>query len=294
MTYLERIRDRLENLPWMAPPIREPRGIVTVAGGRLYFALWWHLVYVLRHLGCRLPIELWTVGPGELDAGMYAAANSIGAIVVDAKTHAKENGNVAPAGGWQCKAYAIRHSGFAELIYLDADNVPVVDPTYLLTCKPYLRAGAIYWPDLPPPRQRSEWVPAGAWRAVGLDPVPNARPFESGQIVVDRRRHLASLDVALLLNELHEETYRFVYGDKDTFLLAAHLTNTRYAMPPRNPRWRAPAICQHDHDGALVFQHACQGKEDIAAGRVIPSLINRRFAPEAKANLECVLPHGMP
>jgi len=291
VTYLQRIRDRLENLPWMAPPIRDPRGIVTVAGGRLYFALWWHLVYGLRDLGCRLPLELWTVRPDELDPAMYAAAGELGATVIDAETHAQAHGNVAPAGGWQAKSYAMRHSGFAEVIYLDADNVPVVDPTYLLMDKDYLRTGAIYWPDLPPPRQRAEWVPTGAWQAVGLKPVRSARPFESGQMVVDRRRHLAALDVALLLNEMHDETYRFVYGDKDTFLLASHLTHTRYSMPPRNPVWSAPAINQHDMAGSLVFQHACQGKDDIVAGRIIKSIINRRYAPDARASLARILPH---
>jgi hypothetical protein len=89
MTYRERIAERLENLPWMAPPIREPRGVVTVAGGPLYFALWWHLVYALRDLGCRLPLELWTVRADELDAGMYAAARDLGATVIDAQAHAK-------------------------------------------------------------------------------------------------------------------------------------------------------------------------------------------------------------
>jgi hypothetical protein len=291
MTYRERIAERLENLPWMAPPIREPRGVVTVAGGPLYFALWWHLVYALRDLGCRLPLELWTVRADELDAGMYAAARDLGATVIDAQAHAQAHGNVPPAGGWQCKAYAMRHSGFAEVIYLDADNVPVVDPTYLLMDKHYLRTGAIYWPDLPPPRQRAEWVPTGAWQAVGLEPVRSARPFESGQMVVDRRRHLAALDVALLMNEMHAETYRFVYGDKDTFLLASHLTQTRYSMPPRNPVWSAPAINQHDMAGSLVFQHACQGKDDIVAGRILKSIINRRYAPDARASLARTLPH---
>jgi len=289
--FRDALADRLRSLPRMMPHPRAVRGIVTVAGGRLYFRLWWHLAYVLRGLGCTLPLELWHLGGSEMDVEMAKAAADLGATVIDATAHAEAHGHEPPAGGWQAKAYAMRHSGFADAMFLDADQVPARDPTYLFVDPAYLRTGAIYWPDLPPGRERKHWVPPVAWRNVGLEPQPAARPFESGQMLVNRRRHIASLDVALFLNDWSDYVYQWVYGDKDTFLLAAHLTNSTYSMPPKNPRWRSPAICQHDMSGELVFQHACQAKESIVAGSLISSLVNRRFAPDAAAALRRRLPH---
>ena len=35
------------------------------------------------------------------------------------------------------------------MIYLDADNVPLIDPANLLECSEYRATGAIFWPDPP-------------------------------------------------------------------------------------------------------------------------------------------------
>jgi hypothetical protein len=115
--------------------------------------------------------------------------------------------------------------------------------------------------------------------------VPAARPFESGQLIVNRTRHHHALDVAVMLNEWSDVTYEVVYGDKDCWLLAWHLVGARYHMPPRNPIWRHPAIHQHDSEGRLVFQHACQAKHEIVRGDVLKPIVNRRFAPDAAAFL---------
>jgi hypothetical protein len=268
----------------------EYAGIVTVAGGWLYGRLAFHLLTVLRGLGCRLPIELWHFTHEMPDPLRAVFADELGVRLVDVGQFCREHGiQTRPTSarpGWWLKAFALRHSQFTEAMLLDADNVPAADPSYLFHDKAYKRAGAMFWPDLPPSRERAQWVPDGAWRAVGLEPVPSARPFESGQILVNRSRHLRALDVALCLNDWADEVYQFVYGDKDTFLLAWHLTGSRYHMPAKNPAWRSPCICQHDSDGNLAFQHACQGKTEIADGQVVKGILNRRFAPDAKAEFD--------
>lgn len=285
------LSDALDNPPWILPPLRELRGIVIPAGGELYGRLAWHLVACLRGLGCTLPVEVWHLG-GEMPADMAQAFTSAGVRLVDAdavaarvayrpRAIASETGR---GRGWWLKAFAMRHTGFAEAMLLDADNVPACDPTYLFNEPAYTRPGAFFWPDLPAPRPRGEWVSEVAWRNVGLDPVPSARPFESGQLIVDRRRHVAPLEISLLLNEWRDYVYQWVYGDKDCWLLAWHLTKAAYGMPPRNPAYRHPAICQHDPKGELVFQHACNGKDDIAAGKVVEGIVSRRFAPDAAAS----------
>lgn len=286
------LADALDNPPWLLPPIREIRGIVTAAGGDLYSRLAFHLIHCLRGLGCRLPVEVWHL-PGEMPPDVAAVFGELDGVRLVSSDSAGSPPRSRPMGarhaGWWLKSHALRWSGFAEAMFLDADNVPAADPTYLFHDIGYERAGAMFWPDLPPPRERGEWVPEAAWRLVGLDPVPTARPFESGQILVDRRRHMAALAVAEFLNEWSDETYRVVYGDKDTFLLAWHLVGSRYHMPPRNPAWRRPAICQHDSAGNLAFQHACGAKQDLAAGKIIEGMVSRRFAPDAAVDFAAKL-----
>jgi len=285
------LADALDSPPWILPAVRELRGIVIPAGGELYGRLAWNLVTTLRGLGCTLPIEIWHLA-GEMPEDMAAVFADAGCRLVDADSTLARLGITpraveAESGrgrGWWLKAIAVRYTGFAEVLLLDADNVPARDPTYLFHDKAYTRPGAFFWPDLPPVGNRSEWVPEAAWRNVGLNPVYGARPLESGQLLVDRRRHLHALDIALLLNDWRDYVYQFVYGDKDTWLLAWHLAGSEYGLPRRNPAYRHPAICQHDAAGELVFQHACNGKDDLAAGKVIPGIVSRRFAPDAAAS----------
>lgn len=284
--FREALSARLASLPWMLPPVADWRGIVIVAGGDLYFSLAWHLITCLRGLGCRLPIEVWTLGKSEMTPEMRALLEERpGVRVVAADDYCQAHG-LAPRrlGGWELKAFALRHCSFAEVLLLDADQCPVVDPTPLFNTLEFQRQGAIFWPDLPPQRDRREWVPAAAWHNVGLEPRA-ARPFESGQILVNRQKHIGALDVALCLNEWSDYVYQWVYGDKDTFLLAWHLVGATFAMPHRNPRWVAPAIHQHAPDGSLAFQHACGAKAEIADGTLVPSIINRRFIADAAADL---------
>lgn len=289
--FRDAIATTLAATPHQLPPAQEYRGIVIPAGGPLYGALAYHLVTCLRGLGCRLPIEVWHLDASEMPedvAGAFSEFDGVRLVsavdVCQTLGHVPRRRNASQRDrGWWLKAFALRHAGFVEVMLLDADNVPAADPTYLLDDIAYQRAGAMFWPDLPPPRTRDQWVPDAAWQAVGLEPVPAARPFESGQILVRRDVCVRALDLAVMLNEWSDVTYQFVYGDKDCFLLAWHLAGSPYHMPAKNPRWRHPAICQHDSAGELVFQHACAAKEAISAGELFPSIVSRRFAPDAAA-----------
>ena len=156
---------RLDSPPFLLPPVRHVRGVVIPAGGNLYNRLAWHLVHALRQLGCRLPIQIWHL-PHEGDITWLKLFTGEGCEVIDAGIVASNLGVPVPMGGWQLKPFALRHCDMAEAMLLDADNVPVQDPSYLFADTGYERHGAMFWPDLAQPRSRCQWVRVAAWRTV--------------------------------------------------------------------------------------------------------------------------------
>ena len=150
---------------------------------------------------------------------------------------------------WVLKPYAILHSRFREIMLLDADNVPVQDPASLFSTTQYRETGALFWPDF---RRFDQDHPI--WRACGV-PYRDEPEFESGQIVVDKRRCWRALNLAMWYNEHADFFYRIIHGDKDTFHLAFRKLDVPYAMPSR-PIHRLPkTMCQHDFSGERMFQH---------------------------------------
>ncbi|POM80295.1 Hypothetical protein PHPALM_1884 [Phytophthora palmivora] len=51
------------------------------------------------------------------------------------------------ASKFHAKPYAIYHSRFESVLWLDSDNIPVRDPTYLFEAPEFVKHGAIFWPD---------------------------------------------------------------------------------------------------------------------------------------------------
>src|SRR5437867_1826148 len=61
------------------------RGIVICAGGARLFTCVWILLRVLRDIaGCRLPVQVWHLGPSEMDPKMIALLKTQDAEAVDA------------------------------------------------------------------------------------------------------------------------------------------------------------------------------------------------------------------
>jgi hypothetical protein len=90
---------------------------------------------------------------------------------------------------------------------------------------------------------------------------PERRPsFESGQVLIDKRRHWPTLQVCLYFNEEAEHYYQMLYGDKDTFLCAWLVTKDDFALVPHRPIVDFRCLFQRDFNGAVIFQHRTGGK----------------------------------
>jgi ADP-heptose:LPS heptosyltransferase len=224
------------------------RGIVICGGGARYFTNAWVCINMLRWLGCRLPIQVWYLGPRELDGRMKQLLAPLGVKCVNA-FGVRGKHPARTLGGWELKPYAILHCSFEEVLLLDADNVPVVNPEYLFQTLRYQATGAVFWPDYGrEPRAQPVWRSCLLRR-------PKEREFESGQILMDKRRCWKALRLCMWFNENSDFYYRYLHGDKETFHLAFRKLKKSYALVKKPIFSLRGTMCQHDFEGNRIFQH---------------------------------------
>lgn len=269
------IRERLEFFRDHRPvPSRHAfagRGIVIGCGGPKYFRNAFAVVAALRHHGCTLPVEFWHLGPQEIDANLARYCQTLGIKCVDATTVPLQK-KPRLLAGWELKPFSVLHSKFAQVLYLDADCVPLRDPTFLFDSPQFSETGAIFWPDLPPRRPEPYsrvWIRPEVWDVLGM-PMQWEDDFESGQFIIDKERAYDALVVTQWMNDHSDFFYSMVYGDKSTYHLAWRFMDRPYSMPPAC-EWSAPCIMQKDFEGKTLFAHATGGKHPLAYGeRFLP------------------------
>ena len=235
------------------------RGIVVCAGGARLFTCAWVLLRVLRELlKSKLPVQVWHLGPAEMDWRMSGLLGELGAEVVDAWRVGDPQDR--PTQGWPLKPFAMLHSPFREVLLLDADNVPALNPEELFKSPQYGETGAVFWPDLEPlPPDSPIWE-------ICRVPYREEPSFESGQILVDKQRCWNALQLTMHLNQNASFYYQHIYGDKDTFHMAWRMLDQTYSMIPHPVKriraepgpafeYRGPVMQQHDFEGRVVFQH---------------------------------------
>lgn len=225
------------------------KGIVICAGGRTLFTNGYVCASVLRELGCRLPIQFWHF-EHEVDEPMREVVVPLGVECINATAVNRDTPRLARIlNGWELKPFAILHSPFREVLLLDADNVPVVDPTFLFDTPQYRDTGAIFWPDFGRlEKHRHIWsICEVAYR--------NEPEFESGQCMVDKVRCWMALNLAMHYNEHSDFYYKHIHGDKETFHMAFRRVEHEYSMPSRGIHALDATMCQHDFDGKRIFQH---------------------------------------
>lgn len=249
------------------------RGIVVLGGGEKYFTAAYVCVSLLRKLGCKLPVEWWYLGKDEMDFAMRSIAGALpGVELIDMEERCPDRRR---KGGWEAKIHAIMGSKFAEVLFLDADQIPVTNPEFLFETVEYKAAGAMLWPDHLP---RGWDCEREAFEVFGLA-VPGTEqyptlgkptdydPIESGQMLFDKTRCWPALTMTRWINE-HSEIFfpgqskpEFWYGDKEASYFGFRAVGHEYALAPP-AGWigsdKGGAFLQHAPDGRLVFQHRVQ------------------------------------
>ena len=55
---------------------------------------------------------------------------------------------VPPSRRWKLKAFAVYAAPFEEVLFLDSDATPALDPQPLFDHPSYQAAGSMFWPDI--------------------------------------------------------------------------------------------------------------------------------------------------
>jgi ADP-heptose:LPS heptosyltransferase len=258
------------------------QGVVICGGGVRYFTNAWVCINMLRRSGCRLPIQLWHLGRRELDSRMKSILAPLGVACVDA-CRVRRKHPARTLGGWQLKPYAILHCPFEEVLLLDADNVPLLNPEYLFRTPQYQATGALFWPDY-----GSSPKAKAIWRSCRLRR-PNEPEFESGQILVDKKRCWKALQTCMWFNDHSDFYYRHLHGDKETFHLAFRKLRKSYALVDTPIHSLAGTMCQHDFDGKRIFQHRNTNKWNLLlANKRVPGFRREEQCREYVRQLQTI------
>jgi hypothetical protein len=230
------------------PSGMEGKGIVICGGGLKFFPGAWVCINMLRRLGCKLPIQLWYLGQAEMTNEMSDLVTPLNVELVDAY-QMREKYPARILNGWELKPYSIIHSRFQEVLLLDADNVPIVNPQYLFDLPQYKSSGSIFWPDETGlKRENAIW-------SIAKIPFHNEPSFDSGQILINKKDCWKALHVTMHMNEYSDFYYQYLSGDKDTFRIAFQKLGQLYSMPTQRVHSLDFTLCQRDFDGRTIFQH---------------------------------------
>lgn len=258
------------------------RGIVFTAGGLKYTTCLWISINRIRSLQCHLPIEVWFVG-NEVSQEVIEEFKFLN--VVFKNFFEIINPSSFTAAGFALKPLSILHSSFEEVLFLDADNIPLIDPSILFSHSGYLEHGAMFWPDY--------------WKTEATNPIweiieasPSQEPEqESGQLLINKKRCWRELELTNYFNKHGKYYYRLLYGDKDTFKISWIALNKSYHMIKIDPGscgtivnniFFGNTIVQYNDEGHVAFLHRNLLKWDITGRAERAWIYTKAFATSAK------------
>lgn len=267
------------------------KGIVICAGGIRYFTCAWVNINLLRKKGCVLPIELW-YNDGELNHEIILKLKKLN---VECKN--VDHFSSTSLKNYALKPFAILNSSFKEVLFIDADNNCLSDPTELFESEEYRQFGCLFWPDF--------WktdIDNPIWKIIN-----NNEYFEfeqeSGQILINKERCWRELNLCMYFNSKRDIYYKFLLGDKDTFKFAWKALHTPYFMISTSVgycgfstgldgmEFYGLAMVQHDLLGKPLFIHQNLLKWDLVKDDELlwakiktfqPNSSNRRFVFETE------------
>lgn len=212
-------------------------------------------LYILRtNYNCTIPIELWQIGQ-EISISMQQKLESLkDQLNLSFKNVSDYTDDPEHWRGWQIKAFIVKHTTFDEIILCDCDSVFLQNPEVVFDDEHYISTGTYFFKDwmkhepnnwdieIPARRafikslmpERNQYFPE-EWNYIYNLP-KTVQPMwyyqEAGVVYLNKTLHPDIVETIYELNNNYKETYKYVYGDKETFWLACCINNKPFYMNP--------------------------------------------------------------
>ncbi len=236
--------------PWIPDHFRDSlelqqnaagRGLVTSVPSK-YTDLALTIILGLRTIiGCDTPIHVYFADEDDISAEGRRKLNYVDNVFTF---------NLAaiysvPLKGFQVKPFAILASGFAEVVWFDADLAFMVNPERLFDSGGYHETGSVFYHDRTlfgwgsEPGANIDWKWVHGIIGRGSDYLRSSPAFagrasnivDSSAVVMNVKRNVFAMLVISWLN-LNPETYAHVWGDKETFWLGFEILLQSWNLNP--------------------------------------------------------------
>ncbi|HLW67843.1 MAG TPA: hypothetical protein VKS79_21170 [Gemmataceae bacterium] len=244
------------------------RGVVISGGGK-----YWPSAYVsarmVRALGCTLPIQIWYLGDGERDQRFEDLLRPLGIECIDAQRHRLDH-PYRRLGGYESKFYAVWESPFEEVLLLDADCYPVVDPTPLFDRADYRASGAVYFPDI---SQGNGWTNWNFWNVAKFGPECG---LETGQYFFHKRVAWEPANLIRFYEQHSDWCYgqpkgdnckHGGHGDTGPHRVAWAQLQRRFTIWFTGSAWQRSVFLHRGPESETLFVHRMRNKFKLAPER---------------------------
>jgi hypothetical protein len=242
---------------------------IIIAGGGKYER---YALAVARHArghNLTIPIEVWALNTAEIKNP--AAFRQLGVDLKFCDLYFDKM-PMRRFSGWHSKVFAVMNSRLQNVLFLDADCFPSREGLALLRHPHFQQFGALFFQDV-----KRCAVVDDAYVAAGLLPPHKMRPpvqeWETGQFLVDKKRHWGALLLANWAAEHDDSWWRLLHGDKGTTEIAFRAMGAPYTLGSAS--WDGWGI-QHSYNGIPCFRHCVAAKRGEAP---MPDDLVRFFAP---------------
>lgn len=274
------------------------KGIVMVAGGP-FLGTALTSIRALRETGSKLPLQLMLTSFEEYDKDVCETLlpKLNGKCLIMEEIVGSETFQGLKLQKYELKVLGLFLSTFEEVLLMDADNLAVKDPDYILESKPYKEFGYIIWPDfwrqtISPYFYKIAGIDIGEpVRKDGVAPEEPNKPrsqsqlsdldgaipdstCEAGQLAINKKLHHKSLLATVYYNLFG---FRFYYhllgqgavgiGDKDTFIAGLTVFKESYYFMKQRPLlfgydhkdgWQDTTMVQYDPDQDYEYYQAAK------------------------------------
>lgn len=118
------------------------RGIVTVGGGN-FNPVVLVTIRMLRKKGSILPVEVFIPEHDKFDPYF---CNTV-LPTLNARCITRPKFDEVKIWKYQYKAFALLFNSFEDVLFIDADSIPIIDPSEYFISEPFISTGLVTWPD---------------------------------------------------------------------------------------------------------------------------------------------------